>query len=274
MNQKLFLLIAVLILPALGACKTATRSTASALTDTPTSKAELFLGRQNFHPSFAPGGDLSALKVAFFDADSTLRIAPSGSLSANGPKDVLLLPHMKLRLKYLADNNFLIVIVSNQGGVADGYVTLEVANAALDYTAQLIHESGGIVHYYDFAEAKDMYRKPEIGMATRLRENLKARFGTNADIDLKNSFMVGDSAFKKLKDVRLDGAPGTHFSNADRMFAKNVGIQFYEPSDFFGWRANGVDVFVSAKQVEEYLLRVPEPTTCDLVLWKSPGAAP
>ena len=48
------------------------------------------LGRQRIASSFVPPS--GPVKVAFFDADSTRRVAPSGKVSANGPTDVALLP--------------------------------------------------------------------------------------------------------------------------------------------------------------------------------------
>lgn len=203
------------------------------------------------------------IKVAFFDADSTLRIAPSGSVSANTPTDVRILPNVPKTLKMLADNNYLIYIVSNQGGVGSGNVTCEIADGALNFTVQEIIRQGGVVHGYDFAESSNEMRKPNVGMITKLEEILKKQFGENIRIDKVNSFMVGDSAFKKEDkgkpaDERMDLkalkiTKGTHFSNADRLLAQNYGIFFYEPTDFFGWRSLGVDVLEKVEQVDQLI---------------------
>lgn len=206
------------------------------------------------------------IKVAFFDADSTLRIAPSGSVSANTPTDVRILPNVPETLKMLAENNYLIYIVSNQGGVASGNVTCEIADSALHFTAQEIKRLGGTVNGYDFAESSNEMRKPNIGMITKLEEILKKQFGETARIDKINSFMVGDSAFKKedkgkpadermnLKTLKI--TKGTHFSNADRLLAQNYGIFFYEPTDFFGWREFGVDVLERPEQIDQIRVKM------------------
>jgi len=96
-------------------------------------------------------------------------------------------------------------------------------------------------------------------MADRLESHLKTRGLT---LDWKNSFMVGDSAYKKGVDQRPDGKPGTHFSNADRLFAENLKIPFHEATDFFDWRKNGIDVFQNADEVKAYLKAHGAPIRC------------
>lgn len=121
------------------------------------------------------------------------------------------------------------------------------------------------IQYYDYAEGNDESRKPGKGMALRLESILKEKGLT---LDWQNSFMVGDSAYKKNKDIRPDGKPGTHFSNSDRLFAENLGIAFYEPTDFFGWRAAGIDVFETGKEVTDFLQKQPstlKPLSCSMI---------
>lgn len=191
------------------------------------------------------------VKVAFFDADSTLRVSLSGSVSANSEKDVMILPFVSQRIAELNRQGYLLMIVSNQGGVASGILPIETADAALKYTTDLIkaENQDANFHFIDFAEADDQFRKPMTGMAQNLEKVLEAK---GLKIDWSQSFMVGDSAYKKGKDTHPDGRPGTHFSNADRLFAENLKIRFVEPNDFFGWRCHGVDVFEKASQVVSY----------------------
>jgi DNA 3'-phosphatase len=226
-------------LPTSQASSTSTSSTSQTMSSSPAVRNDA-LGRQRFAPSFAP--PTGPVKVAFFDADSTLRVAPSGKVSANGPTDVALLPGVADTLKGLHEAGYLIAIVSNQNGVEYGHVSLNDADAALQHTISLIRQAGGEVHTYDFAEAKGARRKPDIGMALDLEAQLTSTFGPHATIDKAQSIMVGDSAWS-TKDVRPDGTPGKHFSNSDRLFAQNLGVAFHEPADFFGWRALGVDGF-------------------------------
>jgi len=196
------------------------------------------------------------VKVAFFDADSTLRVSLSGSVSANGEKDVMLLPFVARRIAELNEKGYLIMIVSNQGGVAKGILPIETADKALKYMVDLIQEDHpeASIHYIDFADQEDNFRKPATGMAQNLTAELAKK---NLRIDWSKSFMVGDSAYKK-GDIKPDGEPGTHFSNSDRLFAENLGIPFYEPNKFFGWKCHGIDVFDKAEQVTNYMIENPE----------------
>lgn len=214
------------------------------------------LGRRRFAPSYRAPAD-GKIKVAFFDADSTLRVSLSGSVSANGPRDVKLLPWVGPKLRELASAGYLIVIVSNQNGIPR-HVSLENSDAALNYAVELIRAEGGEAHYYDFAEKRNGDRKPGIGMASRLEQRLREQYGASAAIDKSASYMVGDSAYKK-GDTRPGGKPGAHFSNSDRLFAEAYGIPFHEPTDFFGWRRHGIDVFTKASEVDAFLRRHPAP---------------
>ena len=219
--------------------------------------------RRTLAPAYLPAGD-GPVKVAFFDADSTLRVSRSGNVSANGPRDVELLPGVPERLKVLAAEGYLLAVVSNQGGVAAGYVSLENADAALAYTVRLLARHGAPMHYYDFAEARDENRKPDIGMARILARVL--RDSHDRRVDWRRSLMVGDSAWKRKKDTEPDGTPGEDFSNSDRGFAEKVrielaggeGFPFHHPRTFFGWVEKGVRNFRKFERVQAFKKKHPD----------------
>ncbi len=175
------------------------------------------------------------VKVAFFDADSTLRLAPSKSVSANGPTDVAILPGVANKIAELNEQGFLVAIVSNQGGVKDGYVTFEVADQALRYTMKLIQDKNpkAKFHYYDMAERGhgDFFTKPNIGMGKYLELVLRNQ---NLEIDWPSSFVVGDSRYTKYEVTPQDTA-GADFSNADRKFGIGLDLRTYDPKEFFNW---------------------------------------
>jgi DNA 3'-phosphatase len=196
-----------------------------------------------------------AIAVAFFDADSTLRVSKSGSVSANAVDDVNILPFAAQHLARVANEGFLVAIVSNQGGVADGILPFRVAEGALAFTVAQLDRLGGHVHYFDMAEKRDEFRKPEIGMATKLDSLLLERCGNG--IDFERSFMVGDSGFKKGVDgPHPDGRPADDFSNSDRLFAENLEIPFHEPTDFFGWRTDEVFNIENQGQLDKHLAAI------------------
>ncbi|MBI4704295.1 MAG: HAD-IIIA family hydrolase [Deltaproteobacteria bacterium] len=178
------------------------------------------------------------IAVAFFDADSTLRVSKSGSPTANGEKDVNVLPFAARRIAELNQQARLVAIVSNQGGVAEGQITVAAAQAALAFTASQLARLGGKIDYFDFAEKNDEFRKPKTGMAKHLDQLLGETCG--ASVDWPATFMVGDAGYKKGVDgPHPDGRPADDFSNSDRLFAENLGIPFHEPTDYFGWRDCG-----------------------------------
>jgi len=176
--------------------------------------------------------------VAFFDADSTLRVSKSGTPTANHAQDVNVLPFAATRIAELNEQGFLVAIVSNQGGVAAGYTSFETAEGALAFAAAQYAKLDSQIDYIDFADQKDGFRKPNTGMATHLDGLLQSECGVS--IDLSSSFMVGDAGYKKNVDgPHPDGRPADDFSNSDRGFAENLGIPFFEPTDYFDWRHFG-----------------------------------
>ncbi len=215
--------------------------------------------RRQVSPAFVPGP--GPVKIAFFDADGTLRVAPSGNVSANSASDVAILPMVAAKLALLASDGYLLAIVSNQGGIQQGHVTFAAADAALRRCMTLLAKKGGVFHYYDFAEYSDHNRKPETGMADILAGIIKKRLGR--EVDWQHSIMVGDSAWKKGVDTEPDGTPGSDFSNTDRLFAENVArvyghCEFYHPRTFFGWVKYGVKNFACFNDLVKFLQEHPE----------------
>lgn len=206
--------------------------------------------RRTFAQGLELDPDQESVTVAFFDADSTLRMSKRGSPSPNGPDDVMLLPGVAAGLSHAVEQGDLVAIVSNQGGIAYGYLTFAQAQAALAETARLLADKGAQIHYFDFADAYDENRKPGTGMATRLEENLAESFGLA--VDWESSYMVGDAGWKRDEDVEPDGTPGEDFSNSDRGFAEALNIEYMHPRHFFGWIDFGVRNFHEPEEVDAF----------------------
>jgi DNA 3'-phosphatase len=215
--------------------------------------------RQTISSEFVPTTE--KVKIAFLDADSTLRVAPSGAPAANSPEDVAILPLLTEPLKKLAAEGYLLAVVSNQGGVEYGHITLEVAEQGLATILRQLAETGVHLHYFDFAETKGENRKPDIGMAKTLATKIKEKFGK--EVDWPQCIMIGDSGWKEGQDVQPDGKPGEDHSNSDRLFAENLSkafgceVKFHHPRDFFGWDAVGVRNFSTFKDLETFQKRPP-----------------
>jgi DNA 3'-phosphatase len=208
-------------------------------------------GRRLLDPSVCPAAG-GAIKVAFFDADSTLRVAPSGAVTANAIDDVSLLPFAADAIARLNGEGYLVAIVSNQLGVSRGFITAAVAEGALLATAGRLSLLQARVDYVDYAERANADRKPGTGMAMRLEALLEQTCGSA--IELGGSIMIGDSGYREGVDgPHPDGRPADDFSNADRLFAESLGIEFQEPTDAFGWRDFGVYNVADAAGLEAFL---------------------
>lgn len=225
------------------------------------------LGRRIISDDYKFDGNPN-VKVAFFDADSTLRVAPSGSVSANSGRDVWLLPQVTTEMERLNQEGYFIAIVSNQGGIPKN-VSLEDADEALDRVRRMSRwlNPKAIIHYYDFAENRDHDRKPQTGMLERVEQKLQEKFGAAVKVDRANSFMCGDSAYTS-KETMPDGRPGSDFSNSDRLVAENFGIRFVDPADFFQWRKYGYDRIHKKAQIDEFFERNPS------LIKPAPGPCP
>jgi D-glycero-D-manno-heptose 1,7-bisphosphate phosphatase len=145
-----------------------------------------------------------ANKAIFFDRDDTL-IEDPGYI--NNPEQVKLLEGVPEALIELSSFGYKLVVVSNQSGVARGIVTEDVLVQIHKRLEQLLAEKGTSLDgiYYcpyhpegaipKYRKDSEM-RKPKPGML------LKA--GKELNIDLKESWMVGNSA----RDIEAGASVG------------------------------------------------------------------
>ncbi len=133
-------------------------------------------------------------KAVFMDRDRTL-IEDPGYL--NDPSAVKLLPGVELAIKSLKQAGYLIVIATNQSGIARGLITEESLETIHAELRRQLGEKGAHVDgiYYcpylpegtvDAYAADSELRKPKPGMLLKAASEL--------EIDLAQSWMVGDSA--------------------------------------------------------------------------------
>ena len=199
------------------------------------------------------------VKIAFFDADWTLRTTKSGATTPIDSKDVVLLPFVAEKVREFSAQGYLVAIISNQPWVPKR-IPAKVAEKALAYTAELLAGAGAVVHYIDYGDEASGKLKPGNGMARGLVEDLTRRFGAGSfSVDWEKSFMVGDAAYEgptpAHRDPILWPKPDhrTYYSRSDKGFAENVGIRFFEAKYFFGWKQFGIDTFMSADEVHVFL---------------------
>ena len=121
------------------------------------------------------------------------------------------MPNIKKLIKYLNDNGFLVIVVSNQSGVGRGYYNKIDLLKLENYISNSLHKIGARIDkfYYAFyfkGSKEKIYRDNKI-----LRKPMNGMFKLACNdflIDKKRSFMIGD----KL---------------SDKIFAIKSNIQFY-----------------------------------------------
>ena len=126
-------------------------------------------------------------RALFLDRDGTLNIDP-GYIS--DPKLVTLFPDVPTALKKAKDAGFLLIVVSNQSGIARGLIEAENLPKIHERFNEILWKEAKVKidafqicphHPDDACEC----RKPK----TKLLLDAAKQF----QIDLKNSFMIGDS---------------------------------------------------------------------------------
>jgi len=126
-------------------------------------------------------------KIIFLDRDGTIIFDPEDERVDREDKIKLFLDSIEA-LKYLADNNFSVVLITNQAGVAEGRINLQDFDRINNKVLEMLAPSGiKILKTYvcpHSPEDKCECRKPK---PTMILEAAK-EFG----IDLAKSYMVGD----------------------------------------------------------------------------------
>jgi histidinol-phosphate phosphatase family protein len=128
------------------------------------------------------------MKTVLFDRDGTLIVDPPDE-RVDTLNKIRLFPDSIDALKYLADNDFNIIIVTNQAGIAEGRITEDnfwsIHQAVLE---ELAPSSIQLLKTYMNAEAPGAvseWRKPAPGMLLQAAKDFS--------LDLSEIYMVGDS---------------------------------------------------------------------------------
>jgi D-glycero-D-manno-heptose 1,7-bisphosphate phosphatase len=155
-----------------------------------------------------------AIKLYIFDADGTLRRSTvAGQPTPNQESEWELLPKVKTKISQILSQqeDTLIGIASNQGGIELGYLSKQQARKLLndlykDLTGK-VPPKGMIQLCPDFKKTSEC-RKPNPGM---LQEIIK-----QAGVSPDQTVFIGDQ-------------------EDDRLAAKNAGVAFVWARDFFRW---------------------------------------
>ena len=159
-------------------------------------------------------------KVLFIDLDGTLIKTRSGKTFPEGIWDMEIRTDVLDAIKHIPDNNF-VHIVSNQGGIENGYVSEGAFFKKLGYVCACIEyycHRYSVTCDYCSSNDKDRYnRKPNAGMLQDFNINPwgHERFCK------EEMLMVGDAS----------GLPG-QFSDSDKKTAENFGIDYMDVEEF------------------------------------------
>lgn len=162
-------------------------------------------------------------KIAAFDMDGTLVTTKSGAKFPKGPSDWKFLSNkVPSKLKTLHSEGFKIVVFTNQAGIEkQKQKSKDIESKMLD----IMNNLGFPIQAFA-STGFNLYRKPYTSVWDFFVSNLNG----GVDVDLNNSFFVGDAAGRP-KDWQK-GKPKDH-SCDDRKFAANVGLRFHTPEEFF-----------------------------------------
>jgi len=125
-------------------------------------------------------------RAVFLDRDGVINKASISNgipVPPNNLKEVVILAGVKEAIKMLDENNFDIVVVTNQPDVARGRVSKESVEAINSSLGKKLGIKYFLVCYHDDLDGCDC-RKPKPGLLLNAARNL--------DIDLNKSFLVGD----------------------------------------------------------------------------------
>lgn len=142
-------------------------------------------------------------RAVFIDRDGTINFEKEYLFRA---EECELIPGTAQAIHLLNDAGYLVVVVTNQSGVARGYYTEEDVHLLHRHISAELGKSGARVDGWFYCphhpEGRGSYalpcrcRKPQPGMLLEAARRL--------DIDLESSFMIGD----KLADVQAGHAAG------------------------------------------------------------------
>jgi len=170
--------------------------------------------------------------IIFFDLDGTLRETISGKTFINEPHDQKAIEGTQKALSYYQDKGFVLIGITNQGGVAAGHKSLESAIEEQRITLQLFPELSEIFFCTNWGESCWQlsdgnvpldFGAPRAGNGTAIscRKPGHGRLLVAARplAELKDCWMIGD----RPEDQQCAEAAGVKFVWASVMHAKFAG---------------------------------------------------
>lgn len=170
-------------------------------------------------------------KAVFLDRDGTINVEKHYLYK---PEDFEFLPGVIDGLKRLQDHGYLLVIITNQSGIARGYYTESDFHKLNDYMLTLLEKrgihiakvyycphlpNGSIEGYRKECEC----RKPRLGMFYKAKEDF--------DIDMSKSWAVGDK-FRDIEISKVSDCKGVLLSTNLNIGDRNNSGKYFQASNF------------------------------------------
>lgn len=157
-------------------------------------------------------------EILFIDLDDTLIETVYGKTFPVGIWDMKFKSGILDAIKKFAPKQ--VIIVSNQGGIEYGFVKESSFFKKIAFISQCIEDYAEVPATFSFSKTNsktDKRRKPNTGMYLEHKHN----YIENKDFSDKQCLMVGDASGKEGQ-----------FSDSDKMFAINCGIDYMDVEDF------------------------------------------
>lgn len=143
------------------------------------------------------GIDVDRVKAVFLDRDGTINVEKDYLFRC---EDFEFIPGVPLAIKKLNDAGFVVIVVTNQSGVARGYYSEADVKLLHDFVEQQLAQFGAHVDGFYFCphhpdKGNDPYRK--VCSCRKGEPGMLLAAAQDFHIDLSQSFIVGD----KLADV-------------------------------------------------------------------------
>jgi DNA 3'-phosphatase len=163
-------------------------------------------------------------KIAAFDLDGTLFVwSAGGGFWPSQPNHYELWSSGVItKLRGLYDNGYKLVLFSNQGGIQKAHQGKKatLVKTVVDWLAhQIDRPVYCTMSTKSPKKSDDSFHKP----GRKMWDTMVQIHNKGVDVDLSESFFVGDSA-----------EPDDEQGGVDRRFAETVGIKFYTPTEYFG----------------------------------------
>jgi len=171
-------------------------------------------------------------KIIFFDLDGTLRQTKSGATFINDPADQQPIEGTQKALSYYQEKGFLLIGITNQGGVAAGHKSLQSAIEEQRITLELFPELSEIFFCPNWGESCYQlsrgnqpleFSAPLSGDGTAISCRKPGHgmllTATRPLAELKDCWMIGD----RPEDQQCAEAAGVKFVWASVMHAKFAG---------------------------------------------------